>query len=363
MKGVFFSDVFYNKDLIKSKIDKGFSLIGGFFKYFKKGDKVLLKPNLLAQDPPEKATTTHPVFFEAVCQYFLDNGINIIAGDSPAISKSLDAARVSGILDVCNRLNIPFATMEKSYKVVFKNGIAAKSFDLAFELKNIDKVVSLPKLKNHALTIYTGSMKNLFGLIPGRKKAMLHTKYPDIVMFSHMIVDLLEVIKPTISIMDAILAQEGNGPRGGNPVYLNTLIMGEHPFIVDLIASYYIGYNPEKIPIIREFGFRHKLSFDLKDHEIFGDKILVVKNFKKTKSKNNMLSIGFLTPIIEWLFTPKPHVIKDKCMKCGLCYETCPSTPKTISWAKNEIPQFNYNYCIRCFCCQEACPYSAIIKK
>lgn len=364
MKAVFFKNLHYEKDLLLKKLDEGFDLLGGFNKFFKKGERVLLKPNLLAPDPPEKATTTHPIFFEAVAEYFKENGINVFAGDSPSISRSIQSAKVSGILNICKKLDIKFLKLEKGKRVKNPEGRFVKSFLIAEKLEEIEKVVNLPKLKNHALTIFTGSLKNIFGLIPGKEKAMWHAKKPDAAMFSNMIVDLVKLIKPAFNIMDGIVGQEGNGPRGGNAKYLGFMIMSDDPFLVDLIATISVGYDPYRVHIVREYGARENKSFNINDYEILGDEIEINNSFKKINIyKQNMLSLTFLNKIIENLFSPLPYIIKSRCEKCGLCYESCPSIPKTIQWCKNSYPHFEYKNCIKCFCCQENCPYNAIVIK
>lgn len=364
MDAIFFKNLEYDKNLLLKKLNEGFKLIGGFEKFFKKGEKILLKPNLLAPDPPEKATTTHPVFFEAVAEYFKKKGCIVYAGDSPSISKSIQSAKVAGILDVCNRLGIEFLRFEEGIKVKNPEGRFVKSFLIAKDLNKIDKIVNLPKLKNHALTVFTGSLKNIFGLIPGKEKALWHARKPDASMFSNMIIDLNKLIKPYFSIMDGILAQEGNGPRGGHPIHLGYMIMSENSFLVDLIAVTTVGYNSYNVHIIREYAAREHMPLDITKYNIYGDEIEVNNKFQKiTVYKQNMFNLTFLTNIINKIFSPVPVVIKDKCKKCGICFESCPSQPKTISWKKGEYPEFNYKNCIRCFCCQENCPYEAIVIK
>ncbi len=361
MQAIYYNNVNYNKDLIKEKLYSGFQLLGGFEKYFEKKDKILLKPNILAGDVPEKATTTHPVFLAAVVEFFLENEMNITIGESPAMSQLEKAAKTCGIWQIASEYGVDFIELDKPKVFTNKKNPFIKSFEFSERINYFNKIISLPKIKSHGFTNYTGAMKNLFGLVPGRIKAQWHVRLPKPENFSKMICDLNDTIPQTISIMDGILCQEGNGPRGGNPIELNSLIIGENPFITDLVAINLIGLNIKNAYIVKEYVEKHKLSSDIKDYNIMGDDILK-KQFKfpqKKGSLTRMLSISE-NRIIKYLFSPRPVINAKKCKKCGICYESCPLENKAISFEKYYIPKYNYSKCIRCFCCQELCPYDAI---
>jgi formate hydrogenlyase subunit 6/NADH:ubiquinone oxidoreductase subunit I len=63
---------------------------------------------------------------------------------------------------------------------------------------------------------------------------------------------------------------------------------------------------------------------------------------------------------------PKPYIVEDKCVMCGVCVDMCPIVPKVVDWHdgdKAHAPTYDYSRCIRCFCCQEVCPSGAIFIK
>lgn len=360
MKVAFLKVDDYNLSQIEKKIDEGINLIGGFENYFNRNDRILLKPNLLASDDPSKGVTTHPVFFEAVVKYFKNKNVKIFCGDSPAVSSGTKVAKDTGIYDVCERHNIPFIELKEKVLIKGHSKNIIKNFEISKEIQDFDKIISLPKLKNHSLTIFTGGIKNLFGVIPGKTKAYMHTRFPDREIFSKMLVDLADSIKTGICIMDGIIAHEGEGPRGGNPVKLGYIIIGENPFIVDLLAASLVGYNPNDIPMLKYFSEKHNVSLNLNDLQIFGDNLIYSKNFKKiyinkTSSSTRVLKNSFINKLIS----SKPYFIRKNCTMCLQCYNMCPTNPKSIM-RKDKKLFYNYDTCIRCFCCQEICPSNAI---
>jgi len=212
------------------------------------------------------------------------------------------------------------------------------------------------------MAVFTGGMKNLFGLVPGKIKVLWHNRMPDLDDFSEMIVDLNELLKPSFCISDAIYAQEGNGPRSGNPFYCGSLIMSPSLFLADLLAAVMIGHRKiDNIPIISHYGKRNNLSFNYNDYQVHGDKLKIYNNFNKGKSKKDFSFLPQnLKKFLKKHVSPFPFIITEKCRKCGICFETCPTAPKSITWKKNDFPVYKYSDCIRCFCCQEMCPYEAI---
>lgn len=169
----------YELSEVKSAINRGIDLLGGIDLFVKEGDKILLKPNLLASESAEKSVTTHPVVFEAIISILQEikekkNIKKISYGDSPGIGKGISVAQKSGISEVAEKLNIEYADFDEPVGVSFNEGIKEKSFTIAKPILEADTIISLPKLKSHALTIMTGAVKNQFGCIPGFRKAEYH---------------------------------------------------------------------------------------------------------------------------------------------------------------------------------------------
>ena len=367
----------YELSEVKSAINRGIDLLGGIDLFVKEGDKILLKPNLLASESAEKSVTTHPIVFEAIISILQEikekkNIKKISYGDSPGIGKGIFVAQKSGISEVAEKLNIEYAYFDEPVGVSFNEGIKEKSFTIAKPILEADTIISLPKLKSHALTIMTGAVKNQFGCIPGFRKAEYHLKLPDFDDFSTMLLDLNKLINPKLYIMDGIMAMEGNGPRSGNPKKLNVLLLSSDAIALDYVASQIISFDYNLIPTIK-MGF--KLGFSNKENiEIVGDNIESVKvnDFKKPHKRigigRSLMKLSAF-PIIKRLFAimiPKPVIEYSKCVKCGVCVKVCPVTPLALNFnkkGKNYPPEYYYDKCITCYCCQELCPHKAIILK
>lgn len=357
----------YEASEVKAAVQRGIELIGGAGNFFKAGEKILLKPNLLAGDPPEKCVTTHPAVFKAVAEVFKNAHAKLSYGDSPGFGSPEATARKAGIAAVAGELEIAMADFHQGQEVVFPDGVQNKKFVIARGVLDSDGIISLPKLKTHGLTRMTGCIKNQFGCIPGLLKGEYHVKLPDVQNFAQMLVDLNMLIKPRLFIMDGIMAMEGNGPRGGNPRQMNLLMFSSDPVAIDATICRLVGLKPEFVPTI-ELGFKSGLgSYAEQDIEMLGDDLscFMAEDFKverKTAAARHLPLSGLLNNLI----VAKPYIVEEGCVKCGVCINVCPVTPKVLDWPngdKTRPPVYDYNRCIKCYCCQELCPESTIIVK
>lgn len=353
----------YQYETVRAAVERGLSLIGGIQSLIRPGEKILLKPNLLTGELPEKCVTTHPAVFKAVGELLLQEGAIISYGDSPGFGSPGGAARKAGIAGAAQELGIAMADFRDGEEVYFAEGIQNKKFVIAKGALASDGIISLPKLKTHALTQMTGSIKNQFGCVPGILKGEYHVKLPDLNNFAQMLIDLNNFLKPRLFVMDGIMAMEGNGPRNGRPRPMNVLLFSADPVALDATVCRMIGLQPETIPTL-VLGSKSGLgTFRAEDIELLGDdpgafKVLDFDVKKESAGKNKKMP-GWITNVL----VAKPVINSEKCFQCGVCTEVCPVNPKALAWTDpdhKKPPAYNYNRCIRCYCCQELCPEGAI---
>ena len=352
----------YEDENVYNQLKRAINLLGGIYEIVGESKTVLLKPNLLAASAPNDAVTTHPAVFSAVARIFSENKYNMTYGDSPGIGNPEKVASLCGLDSAAQKYNLKFAEFTKGQTVHFKEGKVTKQFEISNAAIEADSIISISKMKTHQLTRITGAIKNQLGCVYGFNKGMSHSKFPNSVIFSKMLVDLNMLLKPKLYIMDGIVAMEGNGPRSGSPVKMNVLIVSKDPVAVDSIFCRIVDLNPEYIPAII-YGEKYGLGkWRDEDLEIIGDDIslLTNKKFDVVREPVEEIKMKYVANIGK-RFLRKPVVLENKCIKCGICIEACPVEGKAIKYKKVKTPPvINYNKCIRCFCCQEMCPEKAI---
>ena len=177
-----------------------------------------------------------------------------------------------------------------------------------------------------------------------------------------MLIDLCDLVRPSLSICDGIVAMEGNGPSGGNPRKLSVLLASRSPYAADVAACALIGLAPDQVAMLREAMNRGLCPSSAEELTIEGDSIdsLMQPDFQKAVSQGT----DFLTRVpkvfrgpAKALLTPKPHIRTKDCVGCGRCAESCPKHTIRIVDKKAVIA---YSDCIKCYCCHEMCPVKAI---
>lgn len=332
------------------------------------GEKILLKPNLLVAEPPEKCVTTHPAVFKAVAEVFKEQGAILSYGDSPAMGTTAKAARKTGISEVADRMAIRQADFKTRVDVFFEKGIQNRRFTVAKAISDHDGVISLPKLKTHGLEKITGAVKNQFGCVPGPLKGEFHVRLPGADDFANMLVDLNNYINPRLYVMDGIFGMEGNGPRGGTPRKMGVLLLSSDPVALDATVCRLVHLNPGYVPTIVSGMNSGAGTFLENEIEIVGDDTqnLSFPDFDVDRQAVHPYRPGYIAGLLDRRLVPKPVIREEKCVQCGLCVRMCPAVPKALSFedeAGAKPPVYDYDRCIRCFCCQEICPEQAVVLK
>lgn len=355
----------YAEKAVAAAVEEGLALLGGAERFARPGEKLLLKPNMLAADPPAKCVTTHPAVFRAVAAALLQAGAAVSFGDSPAIGSPQRVARKCGLLAAAASLGIPLADCQTPREVGFREGFQNRRFVLARGVVESDGLISLSKLKTHGLTRMTGAVKNQFGCVPGALKSEYHVKLPDADAFARMLVDLNRCLRPRLFIMDAVFGMEGNGPRGGRPRKIGCLLFSQDPVALDATACRLIGLNPYHVPTTRvggELGLGVAAEAEIR---VVGAPLASLRaaHFEVDRTPPAPPGDHRLGKLLGAHLVPRPVILPDRCIRCGLCVQFCPARPRALTWDRRHgaaPPVYHYDACIRCFCCQEICPQSAV---
>jgi uncharacterized protein (DUF362 family)/NAD-dependent dihydropyrimidine dehydrogenase PreA subunit len=355
----------YDDREVESAVRAGLDLLGGMSEFVRPGESIVVKPNVLIGSNPTKCVTTHPSVLRAVGRLLIEAGASLSYGDSPSFGKCEGGARRSHLTHVGDELGMRLADFDRGRQTSHPDGLLIKSFVLANGVLEADGLVSLPKLKTHALTRFTGAVKNQFGCIPGFLKAQYHVKLPDPYDFSTMLVDLNSLIGPRLCVMDGIEAMEGNGPRGGKPKKLGVLIISDDPIAMDATACRIIDLDPGVVPTSAP-GERSGLGrYRQEAIEVVGESIesFLDPTFEVIRRPPRHQTGGRLRSFVRNRTCERPAIDEEKCNSCGTCVEMCPVEPKAVDWRggdRSRPPAHDHGRCIRCYCCLEVCPEGAI---
>lgn len=358
----------YDPGLCRQALLDVLSPLGGL-DFVHPGMRIAIKANLVSFMKPEEAATTHPVLLAELVKILREKGAEVVVGDSPGglytAAYVKNVYRATGMYEVEKAgavLNEDFSQNTADYP----EAAVARSFQYTAWLDSCDLIIDFCKLKSHGMMGMTAAAKNMFGVIPGTMKPEYHYKYPDPRNFARMLVDLDEYFKPVLSIVDAVIGMDGNGPTAGKPKYIGVVAASPSPHALDLVCARLIGLRREDVPTLEAAYERGLIPAEYKDLEIIGDiEGMCVPDFNNIRTKNDLLFRNtFKGKLGEWFgkfvqacMCSVTSVNKAECIGCGKCGQICPASAITM---KNALPRIDRRVCIHCFCCQEFCPKGAM---
>jgi len=339
-------------DEILNKVLEPFDLVSKI----KPNSKILIKPNLLGNYTPEQAITTHPSILEAVIKILKNYGADIYLGDSPGNSLIgiQNIWETTGISKLAKQYNVKLVNFEACGSQEFKTNITnIKSIHLSKILFDVDYIINVPKLKTHTLTGFSCGVKNLYGCVPGARKAEYHKLAPKKENFVFVLKEIYNILKDKIliTIVDGIEGLEGNGPgingdkRNYNGIFASTDSTVLDEFVLSLIDKNKTKQNFSEIEFIGDD--LNKFNFD--NVKLPSTKLLYALPPAMTK-----LLIKCLGNFV-WI---KPYIDNKKCKKCAQCIKACPA--KAVKIDKNKNLFVDFKKCISCFCCHELCENKSI---
>ncbi|MBF0608771.1 MAG: DUF362 domain-containing protein [Candidatus Magnetobacterium sp. LHC-1] len=325
------------------------------------GKVVLIKPNLLRAATVQQAITTHPLIVRAVVEYVLQKRARPLVMDSPGVGNFNRIIRQTGLADALSGLDVTIAEFTDSVRVNSTpkgravDAMPIKVTELAREALEADCIINLPKLKTHVQMGMTLAVKNLFGCVVGLRKPQWHlTTGQRVDQFAQLLLSIYVMLRPSINILDGILAMEGDGPgTGGRPRQLGVLMGSPDALAIDATVCQMLGVTTDWLStnkVARDLGM-------LKDVTIDGT-LTKVRDFVMPGTTTSLVFGPSLTRnVVRQNLTSRPASSKKLCKLCNECVNICPA--KAITNDGKSL-HFDYEKCIRCYCCSEACPHGAI---
>ncbi len=352
----------YDAPRVQEAIGQAIELLGGISNFVRPGSRVLVKPNLLMAKEPQAGITTHPEVVRAVIRILKKIDCSILVGDSPSVF----GKEIENVGEVYARSGIKRVCEEEGVKLAeFNKRRLRKGIPLTTLLDECDYLVSIAKFKTHNLTLLTAAIKNLFGLVVGTYKTELHKNYFYPEDFSKVLVDIYEESRPALTVVDAVVAMEGDGPAAAGKLRnTNLLLAGADCVALDSILAQIMGVRPLDILTTKEAATRGLGAADNRSIEILGERLkdVIAKPFLLPAASGTTRFIPRPLIKLAWKMVKyRPYCLYDKCIRCGACIKACPYKCITL---KDQRLVFDYSECIACFCCQEVCPQAAIkVKK
>jgi len=243
---------------------------------------LLIKPNYINASHPSTGITTDSRIIEGAVKFLRQHNLKeVIIGEGSGFADTLEAFKVAGVDTVAERWQAKMVDLNKDefIEVVPKNPLALRRVQIAKTALE-STIISVPKLKPHRLAGVTLSLKNMMGAV--KSKGTIHNH------LSQKIVDLVSIIKPSVAVVDGIIAGEGH-ETSGNPVEMNLVIAGTDSVAVDAVGAAVMCIPPESVKhlcLAEETGLG---TCRLERIEILGEPLERVKKKFRTSSLSKFL--------------------------------------------------------------------------
>jgi uncharacterized protein (DUF362 family)/ferredoxin len=362
----------YTRDEVETAVRKAIDALGGITSFINPGSRVLLKPNLLQGLAPERCVTTHPEVVRAVSLICGDVGCRVNIADSPGGGIRYTPANLrrlyadAGYEEVARDTGAEL-NYDTGYRIVsHPAGSMVKSFPVIAPALDADHIIVLSKAKTHLWTLYSGGAKNLFGVLPGFEKPLHHARFQDPDHFAGMILDLNDLLRPSLQVLDAVMVMEGDGPSSGTPRLLGAVLAGRSASALDLTACRMMGIPADDVPTLRAARVRglpgsspDKISLIGNPPETLpGYGVRLPSTYRGPGRGMKRSPLLSLLHRLGGVYAPYPSFLPYLCQHCGRCALICPVAALTLH---EGVPELRRETCIRCYCCHEICPAGSIV--
>ena len=201
--------------------------------------RILIKPNL-SHFEYITGVVTSPQLTSDLIGLLRDQAEEVIVAESEGFNYSCKTAfKQTGMEDAVKRAGGTVLNLSEDevVEVKFPNGGPLKHLFLPKTALDADAVVDLPLMKTHEFMMYSGAVKNLFGVVPSNRRIYLHPYLPEVLY------RLYTLLKPQLTIMDARVGIEGNGPTKGTPVQMGLVLTGDDALTTDIVAAQIMKLN------------------------------------------------------------------------------------------------------------------------
>lgn len=348
----------YQPDAVVARMRELLEPLGGMRRFVPKGARVVLKPNLVFGRHADKAINTHPSVVRAAAILAREAGAGWIGmGDSPGFGSAASASRAAGLLPVVEEMG-----MELVEFTPVSDSDEKRSFvrlELARELLEADVIINLAKMKTHGQMLMTLAVKNMFGAVPGARKFQWHYRAGrDRLLFARVINEIARRVRPTLSILDAVVGMDGMGPTAGRVRPVGFLAASSDPWALDATVMDILGVKREELFTLADA--MKSGQTDWSDPVLYGDppEGLRPDDWNIPQLRSLQMHGGtiekYLPGLAAWLrrkITPFP-VAGDACTGCGYCVDICPAKAMRLQDGRVMVDDAA---CIRCYCCHELC--------
>ena len=343
---------------VGAALDVVMAPLGGWGAFVKPGQTVLVKPNLLSHHAPDEAVTSHPELLRAILRRLKTQGVTPVVADCPANAARLDQVwDATGVAALCREELVPLLNLEKAGARSFE--VDGMRFSVATPILEADVVINVPKVKTHMLTTFTGAVKNMYGAVPGFQKTSLHKVYPRPREFGELVAAVYGQVKPALSIADAVVGMEGDGPSAGQPIRLGFLAASADAAALDAVLCGILRIDPRRVCYLGPVARRRLGETDGARIETVGPAPddLAPPAFRMPGmlplDRIPLWLLGLARPLI-W---HRPR-FGERCVHCGECVRACPT--EALRLRPGRRPVLTPSRCVECCCCHEICPARAV---
>jgi uncharacterized protein (DUF362 family) len=236
-----------------------------------------------------EGSNTSPEILDAVCRVLKERTDNIVVGESNGMRYDTeDAFEVSGYVPILEKYGLEPTNFTRDEWVETGERLI-RGWGLSKKLLDADVFITLPVLKTHATTVFTGALKNQFGCYPQHNRILLHPKLDDVLVLIN------QILKPRLAIMDGIVAMEGRGPINGEPRRLDLILGSSDPVALDATAMRLVGLDPHSSGHIRKAAAAGVGRIDASEIEVEGEFEKYSTKFKPAEKDLPIKMLGVIS--------------------------------------------------------------------